>query len=282
MGPPGPPGPPGKPGQMGPPGIRGPPGLTGPPGPPGPPGARGSSESTKLPTGSAVDSNSPCLDVMCSISSSKNSVVETPDVQPQDSNDNPREATKVTQRSDIPKSFSSFELKKPSFLKLLAMPMCATYGPPGPPGPPGRPGIPGQQGPQGPAGPPGVPGQPGRPGSPGSPGERDSNPCSKSSNLNPCDLPQMAITVHKSPPVYLPPPPYSHPILSPSPLPPMCPTTCEAACTRDCPSHCCTTHTPYQDYSDDQKCWCHNICDGGVKTTCRRVCSCENTEIVKR
>lgn len=222
-------------------------------------------------------------------------------------NDNPKEATILTQRSDVPKMSNKLskshhtpgetqtdEFEDSSPFRLLTMPICTSYGPPGPPGPPGTPGVLGLQGPQGPAGPPGHPGPPGPPGSPGvqqaSPSvpqgevKTDSGPCFSSGHLNPCKLPNIII-VHDTPPqphIILHSPPVPPPIIHslPSP-PPICPSTCTQTCTPSCPTYCCSNSPPYQEYSNDQKCWCHNVCTRQVKRNCRRVCTCENTEIVK-
>jgi hypothetical protein len=102
--------------------------------------------------------------------------------------------------------------------------------------------------------------------------------------LNPCKLPNIII-VHDTPPqphIILHSPPVPPPIIHslPSP-PPICPSTCTQTCTPSCPTYCCSNSPPYQEYSNDQKCWCHNVCTRQVKRNCRRVCTCENTEIVK-
>ena len=230
-----------------------------------------------------------------------------PVFDPLNINDNPKEATIVTQRSDIPKLQStklskshqildetqSNEFEDSSPFRLLTMPICTSYGPPGPPGSRGPPGVPGQQGPQGPAGHPGHPGPPGPPGSPGvqqvfpsvhhNKVKTDLGPCFSSGHVNPCKLPSIII-VHDQQPqphIILPSPAvpssFTHHSLS---SPPSCPSTCTQTCTPSCPAYCCS-NLP-QEYSNDQKCWCRNVCNGQIKRNCRRVCSCENTEIVKK
>ncbi len=343
-GPPGPPGMMGLIGIRGPPGISGPPGAPGPPGVTRPswtipsgihkekeaphqiplnhphPNIEVSICSCKDPKctrpicrdkgakpvldkdGSFFDRNKPVLEKYKPVADKDiNSVFD-----PLNINDNPKEATILTQRSDIPKMSNRLsknhkiidethnnEYEDSSPFRLLTMPICTSYGPSGPPGPPGPPGVPGQQGPQGPAGRPGHAGPPGPPGSPGvqqvTPSvphdkvKTDSGPCFSSGHLNPCKLPNIII-VHDTPPqphIILHSPPIPPPVIHHSPPPPPpCPTTCTQTCGPTCPTYCCS-NSP-QEYSNDQKCWCRNVCTRQVQRTCRKVCTCENTEIVKK